>query len=40
MMLADTRESGTMERQVVERALAAVDGVVLVSPRMGQPESG
>lgn len=32
MMLADTRESGTLERQVVERALPAVDGIVLAWP--------
>jgi hypothetical protein len=32
MMLADIRESGTLERQVVERALPAVDGIVLAGP--------
>lgn len=35
MMLADTRESGTLGRQVVERALPAVDGVVLARTARG-----
>jgi LacI family transcriptional regulator, repressor for deo operon, udp, cdd, tsx, nupC, and nupG len=34
VLLADFRESGRLEREVIERALAAVDGLVLGDPRI------
>ena len=34
LLLSDTSESGSVEREVVERMLDLVDGVVLASPRM------
>ena len=34
MVLADTRESATRERELLDKILQSVDGVVLASPRM------
>jgi DNA-binding LacI/PurR family transcriptional regulator len=37
LLLADAGESGTREREVLDRLISTVDGVVLASPRMPDP---
>jgi len=40
LVLSDTSETGGIEREVVERTLDLVEGVVLASSRCATPRSG